>query len=1582
MSRARKAVLAAGIVVLLVIFLAVLAFGLLQTGASKRRLASYISGMLTESLAWDINIEGLSGNVPFNMHVDRITIEDAEGPWLEIRDLTIDAVPFGLLGRRVELDEISADYIEVVRAPVPKKKPVDDPWTAPQLPALPEWLMIHDIRVDELVLSAALLAGEAATFEAEGALVPGTTEGSPIRLKLTRTDADTTRFDLKANLANNELTLELDAVDAEILPRLTRTEGPALITLNGSGPLSDWKAELDASWGETPLASARMNLHVQERVTADGEVDLNLSHPLFPPVAAERFGARGQLAFDIAMTGENTIELKTVRIETPEAAIELTGTTSIEAKTLDLTAALTYAKAELLLPLREHDGNVPLTADVTATGAFSSPDLRVRASLAGSEVLTTALTLNFGETLAWEVKVDLTPAPLLVPEESMRLLGDSVTAAARGEYSENIVSVDEVRIEAAAAEVSGDATLNWPDHVLAADLTADVADLAVFAAFTDQPVGGAAKLSMQVSGDIAQTKFSLTLSGTQLTLADAAAESLDLQLSGSTGGWPDHLQENIQAVAKGDATGVVIDGRAVPAFTLAADVAAPTLDVIQVRGLQIENDTLQLAAKGAVWPKEPRADLDLTLDVSSLETYAGMFDQPYTGQLHVVARTQTQGAAQSAFEVTARWEQPGGLPEPANAVVGNVIALETEGTLEEKTLRIARLAMDAGHLQASAQGSYGLESRQIDITAEVNAAELEVAGEAAGVPLSGTLTLTATATGTPDALAIQADATGSNLQYENYQVDKLDLALDAQGLPKQPDGTLTFTLQEAGETIQGDAQIAYEEQVVTVPALEVRTGSNRVTGNLRYNLETKAASGSLDAEVPALAELEGFIDQSIGGSLYAEADIEAEEGRSNLDLKARAEDLILPMGSVQDANISAQISQLFESPSGSIDLTASGFRQEAVILDKIVLNADGDLAQAQVALQAEGALEDLAEFKADIAASASVEGKQLHFERLAGNLDEYDIALANAATVSWGDGGFSLTPMELRFEDGTVRLAGDMSESAVDLEATWANLPLDISELLTTQAINGRLDGTLSITGDPAAPQVRLETQSEDLRMAFGEQDIPPLVVQIDATAAGGQAQVQGELEMAEAGSASVNASLALDLSLQPWRFELPPDGALDGELQTDLQLQPIPRLLTLTGHLVQGRLEGAFELAGTVSDPRLVGQAQLTGGRYENTTSGTILTDLQAVIEADGRQLRVASLSATDPTGGTVSGQAQMLLEPEQSFPYEAQLDLVNARVVHRDDVSTKVSGTLSAEGDLEEGTATGDLSIGPGEINIPQQLGGDEGPAEIKTVSFTSKEAIAERSAQAAEGVKDSGDGGGMVLRLDIKADVPNRIFVRGQGLDSEWRGNLQISGTADDPRIAGVLTMYKGSLTVFGRRFEFEESTVTFDRDTPPSPYLNLRATADAGDVTALLLIRGTLDTIEIDISSDPPLPEDEVLARVLFGRDISEISPVQALQLAQYARSLSGDKSGFSALGALQKIPGLDRLDFRQGAGEGETAVGVGKYLTEDIYIEVEQGLGQGSSRVNVELELTPQITVEGTAGAGGESRAGIFWKKDY
>jgi translocation and assembly module TamB len=79
-----------------------------------------------------------------------------------------------------------------------------------------------------------------------------------------------------------------------------------------------------------------------------------------------------------------------------------------------------------------------------------------------------------------------------------------------------------------------------------------------------------------------------------------------------------------------------------------------------------------------------------------------------------------------------------------------------------------------------------------------------------------------------------------------------------------------------------------------------------------------------------------------------------------------------------------------------------------------------------------------------------------------------------------------------------------------------------------------------------------------------------------------------------------------------------------------------------------------------------------------------------------------------------------------------------------------------------------------------------------------------------------------------------------------------------------------------------------------------------------VTAQVLVGGLTSSPTITLTSTPALPQDEILARVLFNRGVGQITAGEGIQVAQSAATLASGGPG--VLDRLRGRLGLDRLVF--------------------------------------------------------------------
>jgi autotransporter translocation and assembly factor TamB len=197
-----------------------------------------------------------------------------------------------------------------------------------------------------------------------------------------------------------------------------------------------------------------------------------------------------------------------------------------------------------------------------------------------------------------------------------------------------------------------------------------------------------------------------------------------------------------------------------------------------------------------------------------------------------------------------------------------------------------------------------------------------------------------------------------------------------------------------------------------------------------------------------------------------------------------------------------------------------------------------------------------------------------------------------------------------------------------------------------------------------------------------------------------------------------------------------------------------------------------------------------------------------------------------------------------------------------------------------------------------------------------------------------------------------------------------------------INGNLSVVRGRFDFLGKRFDIQRGTIAFSGAYPPSPIADIVTEAQATDITAQIQLSGSLKSPKLTLTSDPPLPSDEILSRVLFGRTLTAITPFQALALADAARTLAGS-GGPGVMEKTRKVLGVDQLELKTDGKEIDQAtVGAGKYLSDKVYLEVEQGLDPQSSKAKVNVDVTPNVTIESEVGVNAEGGMGVRWKWDY
>ena len=294
--------------------------------------------------------------------------------------------------------------------------------------------------------------------------------------------------------------------------------------------------------------------------------------------------------------------------------------------------------------------------------------------------------------------------------------------------------------------------------------------------------------------------------------------------------------------------------------------------------------------------------------------------------------------------------------------------------------------------------------------------------------------------------------------------------------------------------------------------------------------------------------------------------------------------------------------------------------------------------------------------------------------------------------------------------------------------------------------------------------------------------------------------------------------------------------------------------------------------------------------------------------------------------------------------------------------------------DGQAQPLTVGGAVTIESLDAQIPDQLASD-----VETIEVTRVSADGEPIDPQAD-TGDEGDAGAAgeaaAIVLSLSVDVPRAAFVRGRGLESEWAGDLDIAGAVTAPVLRGAFRVQRGTFDFLGQSFDLTGGRIEFTGGEEIDPYLDVKAVYEDDDFQAIVTVTGPSSNPRLDVSSMPVLPQDEILARILFGTGTGQLTAFQAVQLADAAATLAGANTGGGVLDTMRRALGVDVLSV------GESGLEVGSYVRDGVYVGVSQGLDAGTGEVTVEVELTDEISLESDVGAAGDTSVGVTWGRDY
>ncbi len=288
--------------------------------------------------------------------------------------------------------------------------------------------------------------------------------------------------------------------------------------------------------------------------------------------------------------------------------------------------------------------------------------------------------------------------------------------------------------------------------------------------------------------------------------------------------------------------------------------------------------------------------------------------------------------------------------------------------------------------------------------------------------------------------------------------------------------------------------------------------------------------------------------------------------------------------------------------------------------------------------------------------------------------------------------------------------------------------------------------------------------------------------------------------------------------------------------------------------------------------------------------------------------------------------------------------------------------------------------------QVNTTTTEAPPHGPATPGSAAEEAR-ALATATHAAAESL-EAGSDLLRVIDLDVRIIASGGTRIRGRGLDVDLGGDVRLTQRDGIPTLVGEVKAVGGGMQLYGRRMTVESGTVTFYGERRLDPALDVTLARRSRNLDIVAHVTGTAAHPRVDIESDPPLDQSEIISYLLFDRPVGRLDAAQNVRVEEQASSQAEAYLAAQLTGRLSESLGLDLLTYERslgdstGTGNGSGVVTLGKYVAPSVLVKVERDLANERG-FDVVLEYWIRRGVRVSTHTQ-EDRAGVDvnWTTDY
>ncbi|MCX6989466.1 MAG: translocation/assembly module TamB, partial [Chlamydiae bacterium] len=822
-----------------------------------------------------------------------------------------------------------------------------------------------------------------------------------------------------------------------------------------------------------------------------------------------------------------------------------------------------------------------------------------------------------------------------------------------------------------------------------------------------------------------------------------------------------------------------------------------------------------------------------------------------------------------------------------------------------------------------------------------------------------------------------ASIKSTDLQINNIHDFKAQLECH---LEKTEDwqGCLTGSLSREDLQIEVSCDISKQEDILILRNLLASAGGATLDGDLSYHTQEKVLDGDLFIHATTLRPLRSIFPENsnLGGSMGGEIHFISHlaKGKDNLLPELRAHILMKNVRYfdklIGQGLLDLKMQNITTNPEGNLSMDCENVLFKNIYFSKVQIATSQNGAEHPFQIMARGIWKEDLELTATGFWQKKNDLWMAEVNSLFGKILQKPFSIESPFSIKMQKNTFCLENALIDIADGRLALEIDLSPTKAKISAKAKHLPLDVLtianpgiDLLGRVSFDAELDSSLK----KKSGYLNLSLEQAELK-EIGKETKVKAKGSLQAHLEGDKVQIFSHVYASDEQFIDLTATLPIDLRMAPFHIALNPHRKVSAELIAEGSLEAIFDFINIGSHKPRGLLTAHLYLSSTLNNPSLKGLLELQNGSYENYVIGTRLKNINAELIAANKELILKKFSSSGKEGGTLDAIGKLYLSPKDKFPFTTSGALKELKLLDFEMISSEFTGDLEVIGNTDSAIIKGDVTLPKATINIGETL-----PMQVPELDITY---INRPIHLEGASLKSSTS---YPLNYDVNITAADTVFVKGKGLNSEWKGRIHLTGKNAQVASQGRLTLLKGDFMFSGKQFSLTQGEITFNDKTSPGAYIKINGALQMSDVQVLAVMQGPLSAPTLTFQSIPHMPTSSILARILFNKDISEITAVQALQLASVIVSMSGN-GGPDVLEAIRKSIGVDRLNIVGKDGSDEISLQIGWYLTHGVTVSLSQSAT--SSDVTVEVDLKHGFIFQAETQNQEEGKFSLKWNRNY